>query len=185
MSPFVEHGSQLYLSLLLLLYLLVYTLVLLVIMLAPSVVKFTSSSLSLERQLDAAREFLFIDQRVVPALLAVIVAIAVHFLLLTRQIFGPLKRLGGMFRTMEGGSWPPPFVRRRRDFHAGLFTSFNAALESVGDDLRRARELVASSRAKLSAAAGGTELREAEEECRKAIDLLSRYLPDAEEKSGE
>lgn len=181
-NPLIEHRSQLYLSLSLILYLFIYTLILLVIILLPSVMKFTSSSLSLEGQLEASREFLFIHRRVVPALLGLIAVIGVHFLFITHRIFGPLKRLGTMFRSLHDGSWPSPFVRRRGDFHRALFTSYNEALESVGGDLKRARELVAASHAKLSAAGGGEELKEAEEECREALDILSKYFPGEEEK---
>jgi len=192
-NPLVEHRSQLYLSLSLVLYLLAYTALLLLIILVPSVLKFTSSTLSLEQQLQASREFLFIDKRVVPAVLAVVAAITVHFLFLTHRIFGPLKRLGGMFRSMQEGDWPPPFVRRRRDFHRGLLTSFNTALESVGVDLKRAKELVSASHARVMAArAGGSPgeeaegLKEAEEACREALDILSKYFPGRkEEMSGE
>jgi methyl-accepting chemotaxis protein len=188
-NPLVDRRSQLYLSLSLVLYLLAYTVLLLLIILVPSVLKFTSSSLSLEEQLLASREFLFIDRRVVPAVLVVVTAIGVHFLFITHRIFGPLKRLGGMFRAMEEGNWPVPFIRRRKDFHQNLFTSFNTALDSVGRDLERAKGLVAVSRDRVSAAgregvAGGDAegLREAEEACREALVILSRYFPDGKEK---
>ena len=181
-NPLIEYRSQFHLSLSLVLYLLLYTVLLLVVILVPSVLKFTSSSLSLERQLEASREFLFIDRRVVPALLAVVIVIGVHFLFITHRIFGPLKRLGTMFRAMQDGAWPPPFVHRRKDFHGALFTSYNEALEKVGGDLRKAKELVAASHARLGAAGGGAEVKEAEEECRQALAVLAKYFPDGQEK---
>ena len=66
-GPLVEVRSQLRLSALLLFALAMYTLVLLTVILLPSVLRFTIQSVPLEQQFEASREFLFINQRVVPS----------------------------------------------------------------------------------------------------------------------
>ncbi len=178
----VEKRSQLYLSLLLVLYFLVYTLVLLTIMLAPSIITFSRGTLPLEQRFAASREFLLLDQRVVPAVLLVMLLLAVHFIFISNRIFGPLHRLRTILANWREGSWPQPLHVRPKDFHQELFDEVNGLADRFGgvlfplrDHLTRALE-AARNAAGGGQTAGATErLKTVEEECRLALEQLDHF----------
>ena len=182
LSPLVDHRTQLYISLQLVLYLVVYTVILLVIILIPSAVKFMNHSLPLEEQLEASREFLFLDARVVPVVLVLALLMGLHFLFITRRIFGPLKRLSRTLRAWEAGIPPGPFEGRKKDFHAGLFEAFNAVVETVGSDVEKSCRLITAAAEKEGepagdAAAGEGGRKESEKKLLEAIEILKKYAP--------
>ena len=180
-GPLVETRSQLRLSALLLFALAMYTLVLLTVILLPSVLRFTIQSVPLEQQFEASREFLFINQRVVPSVVVVALLMSVHFLFLSRRIFGPLKRLKTILQAWSDKEWPTPFHPRKKDFHNELFDSFTLASTTVGNDFRRVGELLSD-----SLEATGEEsiqsdalLVKTRANCRQALDILENYFPDS------
>jgi hypothetical protein len=181
-GPLVEARSQLYLSALLLIALAMYTLVLLTVILLPSVLRFTIQSVPLEQQFEASREFLFINQRVVPAVVAVGLLMSVHFLFLSRRIFGPLKRLKRILHAWSEKEWPLPFRPRKKDFHDELFDSFTRASTTVGNDFRRVEELLSVSLETMGEESTRSDsvLAKTRENCRQALDILESYFPTSE-----
>ena len=187
-NPFVEKPAQSYLSFLLLLYFMIYTCIMLIAILLPSSIKFNISSVPIAQQFEAGREFLFLDQRVVPVVLSVILVMSIHFLFLTHRIFGPLKRLRRLLAGWAEGEWPPHFSYRKRDFHDQPLDTFNHSFEKVRKDLLAAKTQVSRAAETAAAAAGknDTEARaalvSAEEDCRRAIKVLEKYIPGDREK---
>jgi hypothetical protein len=178
-SPLVETRSQLHLSALLLIALAMYSLVLLTVILLPSVIRFTIQSVPLEQQFEASREFLFINQRVVPAVVVVGLFMSVHFLFLSRRIFGPLKRLKGILQTWSEKEWPLPFRPRKKDFHNELFDSFTLASTTVGNDFRKVGELLSASLEAIGEESTRSDSLPAKtrENCRQALDIIENYFP--------
>jgi methyl-accepting chemotaxis protein len=175
----VEKRSQIYLSLMVTLYLVVFTIVMLAVILIPSIIRFTRSSLPIEEQFAASREFLLLDHRVVPVFIVSMLLLAVHFLFISNRIFGPLYRLRMVLSAWRSGKWPQPFHGRTRDFHGEFFSAFNKTVEQLKADMGYSRE-------KLRAALRGIEetppgaalparLKEAEENCREALKRLDQY----------
>lgn len=165
-----------------LLHLLLYTLLALAVILLPSVLRFTVEGFTLEEKFAASQEFLLLDVRVVPVLLVMSVAGAVHFLFLTHRIFGPLVRLRAALRRWREGTWPAAMHVRRRDFHGPLFEEFSQSATALGDDVTAARELVrrAAERARALATPEGPAntpeaARAIAEECRLALERLDRW----------
>jgi len=179
----VERGTQLMLVLRVVLYLVVMTVIALGIMLYPSASRLTVGAGSLEDLSAASREFLFLDLKVVPVFLAVMVAVAVHFLFVTNRIFGPLWRLTReMRRWREERVWPPAMRLRRRDFHGGLFAEFNGATEVLGQDLAAVREqlrgITAEARSlarQVDAGPTAEGLKLIDEQCRSALERVERW----------
>ena len=84
-NPLVEKRAQLLLSLKLIQYLLLYTIFLIVIISFPSILRFTVEEYPVQEQLAASREFIFLHQRVVPAILLVMLIESFHFLYITHR----------------------------------------------------------------------------------------------------
>jgi methyl-accepting chemotaxis protein len=178
-GPLVEARSQLRLSALLLFALAMYTLVLLTVILLPSVLRFTIQSVPLEQQFEASREFLFINQRVVPSVVVVALLMSAHFLFLSRRIFGPLKRLKAILQAWSDKEWPLPFHPRKKDFHGELFDSFTLASTTVGSDFRKVGDLLSASLEEVGEESTQSDalLAKTRENCRQALDILENYFP--------
>src|SRR5438093_8793582 len=86
----VEKRSQIYLAVLLVFYLVIYSLALLAIILGPSALVFTSESAPWAQKVATSREFLSLVEKVVPAVSVIALFLAVHFILITHRVFGPL-----------------------------------------------------------------------------------------------
>lgn len=180
----VDRRSQVRLVLLVVLYQLIATLVTLAVILLPSVLRFTSSDLPLQAQYEASREFLFLDSRVVPVVVVLLLAMAAHFVFVTHKVFGPIARLKNVLvRWRDQGGWPPKLTVRRGDFSRELFEEFNGAASRLGDDLAQARDglLGIAERAdELARRAGPGEAEEAKrvaESCRAVLGRLERWRP--------
>ncbi len=181
--PLADKRSQIYLSLTLILYLVIYTIGLLAVLVIPSAIRFTRQDLPIEEQFMASREFLFLDERVVPAIIIIMLIMSVHFLFISHRIFGPLARLRRILSEWAGeGTWPGPFRKRPKDFHGELFESFNSAAHEVGDNLRGARELTGEGLDILERIPGeglpdktSSDLEETRSMLRKALEKISRY----------
>lgn len=178
-----EREAQIRIVLWFLLHLLVYTTLTLALILLPSLLRLTTEGFSLEEQFAASRDFLFIDTRIVPIMLAMSLLGVVHFLFLTHRMFGPLVRLrGALRRWREQGVLPAPMHVRRHDFHGQLFEEFSHSTTALGEDLSAARELVrlAAGQARLLAPPPGpgepaTGAQAVAEQCRLALERLDRW----------
>jgi hypothetical protein len=177
----IDKRSQIYLSLLVILYLVVFTIIIIACIMIPSILGFTRASNSIEAQYLASREFLLMDQRVVPVIIIAMVLLAGHFIFVTNRIFGPLYRLRMVLSAWRQGEWPRPFKGRTKDFHEEFFTSFNLTTEQLKGDLSVARHSLASSLetlAKIRAdlpAETAARLADTEQSCRTAFEKLERY----------
>jgi len=179
---FSEPGAQAQIIVWFLLHLVVYVLLTLAVILLPSILRLTTEGFSLEDQFAASQEFLLLDFRVVPVLLAMSLVGAVHFLYLSHRIFGPLVRLRGALHRWREGAWPPAMHVRRHDYHGPLFDEFSLSVTALGEDLAAARELVrrAAERARSLAppsgvANPGEDAQAIADECRLALERLDRW----------
>jgi methyl-accepting chemotaxis protein len=181
-NPLVEKQSQLYLSLTVVLYMVIYTILLIIIITTPSILKFTRQSIPLSEQFEASREFLFLDQRVVPGILVIMVVVGFHFLFITHRIFGPLLRFRKMLHSWGEGSWPYQFKNRPKDFHGELFDTFNDTAGKLGEDVQAVQgllgetmEIIEKTPREAIPEDSVSRLSEAADKCRKALDKIGRY----------
>ena len=177
-----EKGAQIQVISWFFIHLFIYILLTLTVILLPSVLRLTTEGIALEEQFAASQEFLLLDLRVVPVLLAMTLLGGVHLLFLTHRIFGPLVRLRGALRRWRDGNWPPAMHVRRHDFHGPLFDEFSLSASALGEDVAAARELVgrAAERAQSLATPAGAEkpgqaAQAVVEDCRLALERLDRW----------
>lgn len=180
--PLSDRGPQLQISATIVLYLVIYTIVLVAISVIPSILTFTQPDLPIEEQLQASRDFLAFDRQVVPAILAVMCAVFIHFLFITHRMFGPIVRLKQVLRAWGRGTWPAASRSRDKDFHQDLFRVLKDAADEIGGDLKGVRNLLDESLVEMANSGGGgsaegtdAALKATEEKCRKALALLGKY----------
>jgi len=179
----IERRAQVRVALWVLLHLAACLALTLLLVLLPTLLRFFSGELPLERQLEAGREHLYLGGPVAGAVVAMLVVVVLNSIALTNRIFGPLARLKRVLRRWrDEGAWPPAVRVRKRDFHAELFEEVSAAVAAVGADVAAARDHLqrAEERARgLGARLGPGDDREGAsaiaEECRQAQQLLERW----------
>src|SRR2546428_680288 len=126
----IDKRSQIYLAVLLVFYLVIYSLALLAIILGPSALVFTSESTPWAQKVATSREFLSLGEKVVPAVSVIALLLAVHFILITHRLFGPLFRFRRVLRQWGEGEWPRSFKARPKDFHQEVFGDFKVVLKN-------------------------------------------------------
>jgi hypothetical protein len=179
----IERNAQLYLSLLMLLHVVIYTISLLIFILAPSVLGFMGSDHPIEERFKASREFLLLDQRVVPAAVLVMIVMGLNFIFLTNRVFGPLYRLKKVLAGWRGGVWPPRLSVRPKDFHRDLFSSFSDTSEQLKADLGGAAADLTRAEAGLNVVASRGDIppetarivTETAGKCAQALSVLKKY----------
>src|SRR6266550_340373 len=151
----VDKRSQIYLAVLLVFYLVIYSLALLVIILGPSALVFTSE---------------------------ITLLLAVHFILITHRLFGPLFRFRRVLRQWGEGEWPRPFKARPKDFHQEVFEDFNKATVSLKGDFGQVRAEISAALAGLQKMESSTaqpeqacQLKNIGQSCQAACAILDKY----------
>jgi hypothetical protein len=179
-----DSRSQIRLALLMVMALLIYTIIMLAVILAPSVIGFMSPGSTPEEQLEASQEFLFLDKRVVPFVLLVMVLVGLHLTFFTtHRVFGPLLRFKRILGQWGEGRWPGEFHARPKDFHGDLFDVFNRTVGVLRTEVLQAQVDLASAREVLGKARreggqiSGAELEAVDEACARSFQALNRFRP--------
>jgi methyl-accepting chemotaxis protein len=178
----IDKRSQTYLAVLLVFYLVVYSLALLAVILAPSALVFTSDSVPLEQKLETSREFLLLNQRVVPAVSLIVLLLAAHFIFITHRVFGPLFRFRRVLCQWAEGEWPRPFKARPRDFHQEVFDDFNKATATLKGDFGEVKAKISAALAEVQKMESSTvqleqtcQLKNIGQSCQAARAILNKY----------
>jgi len=178
----VDKRSQIYLAVLLVFYLVIYSLALLAIILGPSALVFTSESTPWAEKLATSREFLSLGEKVVPAVSVIALLLAVHFILITHRLFGPLFRFRRVLRQWGEGEWPRPFKARPKDFHQEVFEDFNKATVSLKGDFGQVKAEISAALAGLRKMESSTaqpeqacQLKNIGQSCQAACAILDKY----------
>lgn len=82
----------------------------------PLMVQLDNLSLSLAEKQDLASQFLSLHQRVWPAVLVVVLLLAVHSIFFSHRIAGPLYRARRIFKAIAGGDLTVSTVIRKGDY---------------------------------------------------------------------
>jgi hypothetical protein len=109
-----------------------------VLVFAPSMIALFTGE-SLEALEPAAVEFLVLHKRVWPAVLFVLVGLAVYTVLLSHRIAGPVYRINSVLRKMLDGEFPPTIAFRRGDYFgdtAQLLERLSRKLAGEGKERR-------------------------------------------------
>ena len=178
----IDRRSQTYLAVLLVFYLVVYGLALLAVILGPSVVAFTSESVTLTQKLETSREFLLLYRKVVPAVGLIVFLLAVHFILITHRVFGPLFRFRRVLCQWGAGEWPLPFKARPNDFLQEVFDDFNKATATLKGDFGEVKAKISAALADVQKMESSTvqleqacQLKNIGQSCQAARAILNKY----------
>jgi methyl-accepting chemotaxis protein len=178
----VDKRSQIYLAVLLVFYLVIYSLALLAIILGPSALVFTSESAPWAEKVATSREFLLLGEKVVPAVSVIALLLAVHFILITHRVFGPLFRFRRVLCKWGEGEWPQLFKARPKDFHQEVFEDFNKATVSLKGDFGQVKAEIFAALASLQKMESSTtqpeqacQLKNIGQSCRAACAILDKY----------
>lgn len=111
-----------------LLYFLTIVLIFSAVLFLPLVIELFSDTLSPAEQAEAANQFLSLHTRVWPAVFLVFVLLAIHSVLISHRIAGPLYRFRKIFRAVGDGDLSSHRPLRKHDY---LGTEFDAINEMI------------------------------------------------------
>ncbi len=91
-----------------------------------------------------AYSLLYLHSHFWPLAFLAILAIALHSILSSHRMAGPLYRLSALFRAMKEGELPARQVIRKRDFLHPEFEEFNAMVKAWREKIQEARKEAAN-----------------------------------------
>src|SRR3989304_6991820 len=120
-------------------YLLIYTAVLLLVFLAPSAMALVSD-VSLEEQERAAQAFLMLHKSLWPAIFFSLAFIALHSILLSHKIAGPIYRFETRVQELAQGDVFREVQLREGDYFPGLMKTINLMTTTLKEELKLLKE---------------------------------------------
>ena len=128
---FIDRIAQSKYALMIIAYLIVYTLLLTFFIYLPTIWVLGSDKYPINEQIRASKEFLFLEGRYLPALVLVIILMAIHSILVTHKFFGPLVRFKAAAREVAKGDLSIRVYLRKNDFLKDYMEDFNLMLDSL------------------------------------------------------
>lgn len=123
---------------------LLYSLTILLIFAAtlflPLILQLESGTLSMIEQGDVASQFLSLHARVWPPLFVAFVLLAIHSILISHRIAGPLYRFRSIFQAVAGGDLSVRADLRKRDYLGKESDVLNAMIASLRTKIQRIEE---------------------------------------------
>lgn len=118
-----------------LLYLVIYSFFLIIILVFPGIETLRIEGWSAVEANFSGDRGSFIIDRLLPALFLFMILVALHSLIMTNRIFGPLYRIEKRMIDMADGDLKSMLHFRKNDFLRGLDITINRAISAVGENI--------------------------------------------------
>lgn len=129
-----------------LLYFLATLLIFAAVLFVPLIIRLESSTLSVAEKQEVATQLLSLDARVWPPILVVFLLLAIHSVLISHRIAGPLSRFRRLFEAVADGDLSVRLIIRGNDYLAKEARLFNEMAASLGSRVQGIGELSAELR---------------------------------------
>ena len=130
---FVDQLAQSKYAILVVVYLIVYTLLLTFIVYLPTIWVLGSDKFPLNAQMEAAKEFLFLERRYLIPLFLIMAIMGLHSIRATHKFFGPIQRFKFVSKQVTDGNLSVRVNLRKHDYLKDYQEIFNLMLSSLED----------------------------------------------------
>ncbi|RMF97389.1 MAG: methyl-accepting chemotaxis protein [Candidatus Schekmanbacteria bacterium] len=113
------------------LYLIIYTVIISFLIYLPTITVLSEKTAPLEKKIEAANQFFFLEKRYLPVVLLVMIAMALHSVTITHKFFGPIFRFKEAARSIAEGKMAERVLRRKNDYLKDFEVEFNNMVNAL------------------------------------------------------
>ena len=127
----VDRVGQSKYAIMVVVYLMVFTIFLTLFIYMPTLWILGSENYLLDAQVQAAREFFFLEKHYLPALVLTMFIMGLHSVIVTHRFFGPIQRFKSVTKNVISGDFSKRIKLRKHDFLKDFQDEFNQMLDSI------------------------------------------------------
>lgn len=112
-------------------YLIIYTMIISFLVYLPTITVLGSENAPIEKKIEASKQFFFLEQRYLPVVILVMLAMGLHSVIITNRFFGPIKRFKSAARRLAEGKIGERVLRRKKDYLKDFENEFNNMVNAL------------------------------------------------------
>ena len=128
---FVDKAGQTKYALTVVLYLIIYTMIISFLVYLPTISVLSEENAPLEKKIEAANQFFFLESLYLPVVILVMLAMGLHSVTITHKFFGPINRFKNAARSISEGKISRRVSRRKGDYLKSFEDEFNNMINAV------------------------------------------------------